>query len=198
MEQKNTKEAINDLEIALKVDTTRQELYLQLSDLYLTTAQSEKSKNILELCIYRYPKNADAKVELAKIYFYVQMYTEAMSQIIDMERYNLQNSDSYFVKYNEKIAPFFITAQVIVPYLVGSLFVFFYFFPKNMFHEKYGWVVLGVMLLIFFLRSRFTDDLLFEEDENRAIRPMRGLVVFTIILLVVSRVVFHHGYTFSW
>ncbi|MDD3686807.1 MAG: tetratricopeptide repeat protein [Bacteroidales bacterium] len=98
MEQKNTKEAINDLEIALKVDTTRQELYLQLSDLYLTTAQSEKSKNILELCIYRYPKNADAKVELAKIYFYVQMYTEAMSQIIDMERYNLQNSDSYFVK----------------------------------------------------------------------------------------------------
>ncbi len=108
------------------------------------------------------------------------------------------SSDSYFVKYNEKIAPFFITAQVIVPYLVGSLFVFFYFFPKNMFHEKYGWVVLGVMLLIFFLRSRFTDDLLFEEDENRAIRPMRGLVVFTIILLVVSRVVFHHGYTFSW
>ncbi len=108
------------------------------------------------------------------------------------------SSDAYFVKYNENIAPFFITAQVIVPYLIGSLTIFLYFYPKNMFNEKYGWVVLGVMLLIFFLRSRYTDDLMFEEDENRRIRPMRGLIVFTALVFVVSRIAFSRGITFMW
>lgn len=108
------------------------------------------------------------------------------------------SSDAYFVKYNEKVAPFFITAQVIVPYLLGSLLVFFYFFPKNMFHERYGWIVLGVMLLIFFLRSRFTDDLMFEEDENRQIRLMRGLVFFTVIVFISSRLLLNHGVTLHW
>ena len=108
------------------------------------------------------------------------------------------SSDAYFAKYNEKVAPFFITAQVIVPYLLGSLLVFFYFFPKNMFHERYGWIVLGVMLLIFFLRSRFTDDLMFEEDENRQIRLMRGLVFFTVIVFISSRLLLNHGVTLHW
>lgn len=98
MKQQNMKEAINDIEVAIKVDTARQELYIQLADMYLASANSEKSKNILELCINRYPKNAIARVELAKIFFYVQMYSEAMTQIMELERNNLQNTDSYFVK----------------------------------------------------------------------------------------------------
>lgn len=98
MKQQKMNEAINDLEVAIKVDTTRQGLYIQLADMYLANTESEKSKNILELCIYRFPKNVTAKVELAKIYFYVQMYSEAITQILELERNNLQNTDSYFVK----------------------------------------------------------------------------------------------------
>lgn len=43
------------------------------------------------------------------------------------------SANSYFDKYNEKMAPFFITAQVFVPYLIGSLILFFYFYPKTSF-----------------------------------------------------------------
>ncbi|MBW7846624.1 MAG: hypothetical protein H3C41_00895 [Bacteroidales bacterium] len=106
------------------------------------------------------------------------------------------SSDAYFIKYNEKMAPFFITAQVLVPYIIGSALIFFYFYPKNMFHEKYGWMVLGVMILIFFIRARFLDDLLFEEDDNRSIRPMRGLIIFTILFFVLSRLIMGRGFTF--
>ncbi len=98
LKEGNIKEAANDLDIALKVDTTRQELYIQLSGLYLIQAESEKAKNILSLCLFRYPKNVDARVELAKIYFYIQLYSEAMGEILDLERNNLQNAESFFVK----------------------------------------------------------------------------------------------------
>lgn len=108
------------------------------------------------------------------------------------------SADAYFVKYNEKMSPFFITAQVLVPYLIGSVLIFLYYLPKNMFHEKYGWIILGIMLLIFVLRARFTDDLLFEEDENRRIRLMRGLVFFTVIVFISSRLILSEGVTLNW
>lgn len=105
--EKNIKEAINDLEIALKVDTTRQEIYIKLADLLIIDANSEKAKKVLELCLKRYPFFAKARVDLAKIYFYVQMYQEAMVEILNLENNNLQNTDSYFIKaliLNETLA----------------------------------------------------------------------------------------------
>lgn len=98
LEEKNVEEAINDLEIALKVDTLKQDIYTRLSDLYLSVGKSEKAKNILTLCLYRFPFNVKARVELAKLYLYVQMYSEAMKEILNLEENNLQNADSYFVK----------------------------------------------------------------------------------------------------
>jgi hypothetical protein len=108
------------------------------------------------------------------------------------------SANAYFEKYNERISPFFITAQVFVPYTIGSVVLLLYFFPKNMFHERYSWIILGVMLLIFFLRSRFMEDMLYEEDENRSIRPMRGLIIFAILVFIATRLVFHKGIFFAW
>jgi len=108
------------------------------------------------------------------------------------------SSNAYFDKYNEKIAPFFITAQVFVPFVLGSLLLFFYFFPKNMFHEKYGWIVTGVMLFIFFMRSKFLEDLLFEEDDTRSFRLMRGFIVFSLVFFILSRLLMHKGIYISW
>jgi len=98
LDAKNVEEAINDLEIALKVDTLRQDVYVRLSDLYLSVGKSEKAKNILSLCLHRFPFNVQARIELAKLYLYVQMYSEAMQEILNLETNNLQNADSYFVK----------------------------------------------------------------------------------------------------
>lgn len=96
-------------------------------------------------------------------------------------------ANSYFEKYSEKIGPFYITGQVLLPFIFGSVILFFYFFPKNMFHEKFGWLIMGAMMGIFFLRTQFQQDLLFEEDDNRSIRLMTILIVLTLIILIVSR-----------
>lgn len=108
------------------------------------------------------------------------------------------SSDAYFEKYNDKISPFFITAQVIVPYLIGSPLLFMYFYPKNMFQERYGWIVLGFMLIIFFIRAKHTDDLIFEQDDHRSIRPMKQLIFFTIISIILSRLIFAKGLYLAW
>lgn len=97
-EQENIDEAINDLEIALKVDSKLPDVYNELCELYLLRGESGKAKDVLIKCLEIYPSNADARLKLAQIYFYVEMYKEAMLEIVNLENNDLQSSDSYFVK----------------------------------------------------------------------------------------------------
>lgn len=109
------------------------------------------------------------------------------------------SSNAYFEKYNERMAPFFITAQVLVPYLIGSVLIFVYFLPTPQFHERYSWIIIGVMLLLFFTRARYNDDLMFEEsDDNRSIRLMKGFIIFTVLFYVLSRIVMAKGIFIDW
>lgn len=108
------------------------------------------------------------------------------------------SSNVYFSKYSEKMSVYFITAQVFVPYLIGSVLVFLYFIPKSFFHERYSWIILGLMLVIFYMRSKFADSLMFEEDEARKPRTMRGLIIFTLVFYLGSRLLMHNGFYFGW
>jgi len=108
------------------------------------------------------------------------------------------SANVYFEKYNERMAPFFITAQVIVPYLIGATLVFVYFLPKSQFHERYSWVIVGVMILLFYLRVRFNDDLMFEEDDKRTFRLMKGFIIFTALFYVLSRIFMAKGIYIDW
>ncbi len=108
------------------------------------------------------------------------------------------SSNAYFVRYSERMSPFFITAQAFVPYLIGSALIYVYFLPENQFHERYGWIIEGVMMILFFLRARYNDDLMFEEDDNRNIRLMKGFVIFTAIFYMASRLVMHNGIYIEW
>lgn len=98
LQNKDIANAINDAEIALKLDSLNQTYYTKLAELYIYNAESEKAKNILELCIARSPKNIQARIQLAELYLYLQLYKEAMTEIIDIEYNNLQNTNSYLTK----------------------------------------------------------------------------------------------------
>lgn len=108
------------------------------------------------------------------------------------------SSNAYFAKYNKRMVPFFITAQVIVPYIIGSALLFLYFYPKNMFHERWGWIVLGIMLVIYYSRSIYLPDLLFEEDDERQIQPMWALIIVTLVFLIVGRLVLSRPWYINW
>ncbi len=107
------------------------------------------------------------------------------------------SANSYFERFNEKNAPFVITAQVLIPFLIGSVLVYVYFSPKSLFHEKYGWIVLTAMMILFFIRARFMDDLMFEEDDDRKIRLMKGLIIFVVVFYLGSRILLTSGITFG-
>ena len=95
----NLDEAINDMEIAMKVDSTKPPYYSKLASLYMLKANgSEKAKEVLNKCINRYPSYPQAHIDLAKIFLYVGMFQEAMQEIQFLELNNLQNGDSYFVR----------------------------------------------------------------------------------------------------
>lgn len=95
----NLDEAINDMEIAMKVDSTKPPYYTKLASLYMIKNNgSENAKNLLNKCINRYPSYPQAHIDLAKIFLYVGMFQEAMQEIQFLEINNLQNGDSYFVK----------------------------------------------------------------------------------------------------
>ncbi|MDD2634580.1 MAG: tetratricopeptide repeat protein [Bacteroidales bacterium] len=98
IENEDIEEAINDFEIALRVDSLLPEVYSELCDLYLLKGESGLAKESLVKCLELFPMHGEARLKLAQIYFYVEMYKEAMHEIINLETNNLQSSESYFVK----------------------------------------------------------------------------------------------------
>ncbi|NOZ45473.1 MAG: tetratricopeptide repeat protein [Chlorobi bacterium] len=91
-------EAINDLEIAVKIDSLNTTNYIHLADLYLKIGKSGKTKLILEKCLHFKPDNSDALLRMANLYFYVKNYTKAMEYINKAQKVNRNLPQLYFTK----------------------------------------------------------------------------------------------------
>lgn len=90
--------AINDYELAKKLDTLNQDVYLRLADLYLLSAKSEKSKEQLERCLKINPENTKALINLARIYLYVEDYKKSNEYLIKAEKINENNAEIYLLR----------------------------------------------------------------------------------------------------
>lgn len=98
IQENDIKEAINDANIALRIDSLRPDIYAKIAEYNLLIGYSEDAKNILIRGIKNFPKDKILRLKLAYIYFYVQMYIDAMKEINYIEANNLQTTDSYFLK----------------------------------------------------------------------------------------------------
>jgi tetratricopeptide (TPR) repeat protein len=94
----NIPEAVNDLEIALRLDSANSVYMNELGVYYLKAGSSGKAKEILEKCEQIYPDNRDALFQLAQLYYYVQQYNDALLYIGKIESLNKQADDTYFLK----------------------------------------------------------------------------------------------------
>lgn len=97
-ESKNYSEAINDMEIALRLDSLNPNYFNTLGKYYLESGFSGKSLEILLKCVSSFPNNREAHFQLANLYFYVKQYQDALKQIGIIEELDLQKDDSYFLK----------------------------------------------------------------------------------------------------
>jgi hypothetical protein len=93
---------------------------------------------------------------------------------------------SYFNNLDEKNTPFFITSQVIVPYVIGSVIVLLYFMPLVSFQEEYSWIVLGILLLIVSGRINSMEPVHFDMEEKR-VGVSWPVLIFTIIIVLGLR-----------
>ncbi|MDR2010176.1 MAG: tetratricopeptide repeat protein [Bacteroidales bacterium] len=94
----NIEEALNDAEIALRIDSLRPDIYLKIADYNLLLGKSEEAKDILIKSVRFFPDNIEIRLKLAYIYFYVQMYIDAMKELNYIEARNIQNSESFYLK----------------------------------------------------------------------------------------------------
>ena len=94
----NVPEAVNDLEIALKLDSLNPNYLIKISEYYLSMGRSGKALDALLKCVKYYPNNREAHFNLAQIYFYVEQYKDALNEISIIEKQNKQNADTYFLK----------------------------------------------------------------------------------------------------
>ncbi|NLA24187.1 MAG: tetratricopeptide repeat protein, partial [Bacteroidales bacterium] len=91
-------DAINDMEIALRLDSLNPNYLVTISDYYLLRGKSEKSKEALDKCLSAYPDNVEARFRLAQLYFYVKDYDKALSQVFEIEKLGKQDDKSYYLK----------------------------------------------------------------------------------------------------
>jgi len=107
------------------------------------------------------------------------------------------SGNSYFNKLGEKNFPFFITSQIILPFIIGYLLIVAYFSQRLLFQEKFAWISLSVLLLFIFIRIASMQTIYFDEDDRRP-GLSKFLIIGAIIMFVGLRIILNTSYTILW
>ena len=90
--------AINDAEIATRLDSLKPKYSIRLSEMCLLTGHSEKAKNCLVKCNRINPGNPDVLVKIATIYFYVKDYKTANDYLDQAATVNPHDANMFFLR----------------------------------------------------------------------------------------------------
>ncbi len=107
------------------------------------------------------------------------------------------SANSYYNKLDSKNFPFFITAQVIVPTILGTLIYLGFFLPRILFQEAYSWISLSVMLLFIIGRVNRMETLYFDE-EDRYIEVSSIILITAIVVMAGLRIILRNEILISW
>ena len=107
------------------------------------------------------------------------------------------SANSYFNKLDEKNYPFFISAQLIVPFILGTLIYVGYFLPYILIQEIFSWISLAFLLLIMISRISRMETVYFDEDD-KPISISPTIVFLTLILLISFRILLRNEIFISW
>jgi len=107
------------------------------------------------------------------------------------------SANSYFNKLDVKNFPYFITAQIIVPFVLGTIIYMGFFLPRILFQEAYSWISLGMILIFIVGRVNKMETLYFDE-EDRYIGISAVLIIAAVIVLISFRVLLRNELFISW
>ena len=107
------------------------------------------------------------------------------------------SANSYFNKLDENNYPFFILAQMIVPFIIGTVLVLIFFLPQIQITETYIWIGLAMVIIISSILISKMDAVYFDEDikETTFSWPLISIAVFLFFAL---RIVFNNEILMNW
>lgn len=90
-------EAINDLTVALSLDSTNVEYHHLLADVYMDYFKSRLGLKTMERAAALYPKRIPTLLKLSEFYFILKQYDRSMETIDQVLRIDPQNAEAYFM-----------------------------------------------------------------------------------------------------
>ncbi|MEE4256129.1 MAG: MAP7 domain-containing protein [Bacteroidales bacterium] len=104
----------------------------------------------------------------------------------------LISANSYYPKLKKRYQQFFIWAQVILPFILGNIFIGILMFPKMLWYDMTVALCLGIAILPVAVGYRFYPSLYFEEDQIRP-RFLLRPIIFALAFLLIYRLVLEFG-----
>lgn len=90
--------SLTDIQKAIAMDSTKAPYYLVLADLNFAANKTRLAKEALEKCLALDPKNKEANMKIAEIYFYVRQYEKSIGFLDGVLKEDLHNAKAYFMK----------------------------------------------------------------------------------------------------
>jgi tetratricopeptide (TPR) repeat protein len=98
LKENDIKDALNDINIALKKDSLNPKYYITLSDIYFAMNMFAKSENMLEKALAILPDDTVALMKLSKSYLYFQKYDLTFQTIDRLLELTPHNAYAYLLK----------------------------------------------------------------------------------------------------
>lgn len=92
------KEAANDANRAIKIDSTNADFYMLLVDAYFSQNKTRQAKEELEKIERKFPENTEALMKLGELYFIVRQYQKSLDYINKALKIDKLIAKGYFLK----------------------------------------------------------------------------------------------------
>ena len=97
-QQKNYTQALNDISIALSLDSLKPAYFISQAEYYLYIGQPNSAKKGLNTCLKKFPGNTDVMIKLAEIHMYLKEYGQAKMILKDVLPINDDLAQIYFIQ----------------------------------------------------------------------------------------------------
>lgn len=90
--------AFYDVQLAIKLDSSKADYFITLADLYLIRNQTRSTRQMLEKAISIDPDSKEGHMKLAELYLYVEMRQEAINEVNEVLKREKTNPKAYYLK----------------------------------------------------------------------------------------------------
>jgi len=91
-------EAVGDALRAIKLDSTKADFYLTLTDAYFAQNKTRQAKDLLEIIEKKFPENTEALLKLGELYYLVRQYQKGIDYVNKALKIDVNLAKGYYIK----------------------------------------------------------------------------------------------------